>query len=226
MSEIIKFENVEKTFSDGDENIEALKEVSFSINAGELVAIIGPSGSGKSTVLTLMGGLQSPSSGNIYFNGQNIVTMDQKERNDLRFKKIGFILQASNLVPFLTISEQFELVDKFEGKKHDKEKANKIMESLDILQRESQYPGDLSGGERQRAAIARALYPNPSLILADEPTASLDTERAISVVGILKDITKNSDSTIVMVTHDNRLLEYCDRVFSIVDGVMMEEKTH
>lgn len=223
MSEIIKFENVKKTFEDGSETIEAVKEVSFSINAGELVAIIGPSGSGKSTVLTLMGGLQSPTSGDIYFNGENIVTMDEKERNDLRFKKIGFILQASNLVSFLTLSEQFELVDKFDGKKHDKEKAEDIMKKLDIFERKSQYPGELSGGERQRAAIARALYPNPSLILADEPTASLDTERAISVVEILKNITKKSNNTIVMVTHDDRLLEYCDRVFRIIDGDMKEE---
>lgn len=224
MSEIIRFEDVKKEFKDGEETIQALKETSFSIEAGQLVAIVGPSGSGKSTLLTMMGGLQSPSSGTIYFNGKNLSEMDQKSKNKLRFKEIGFILQASNLVPFLTISEQFELVDKFNGTKYDEKKAEEIMEEFDILKRKNQYPGDLSGGERQRAAIARALYPDPFLILADEPTASLDTKRAIDVVETLEEITKNSNRTTVMVTHDTRLLKYCDRVFKITDGEMSEEK--
>ncbi|MCT1796523.1 ABC transporter ATP-binding protein [Helcococcus kunzii] len=223
MSEIVKFEKVKKTFQDGDETIEALKESSFSINSGELIAIIGSSGSGKSTLLTIMGGLQKPSEGKILFNGEDITSLSEKDRNNLRFDKIGFILQASNLVPYLSIEEQFELVDKFKKKKFDKDKAEKLMEKFDILKRKKQYPGDLSGGERQRAAIARALYPEPKLILADEPTASLDTERAIKVVEILKDITRESDRTTVMVTHDNRLLEYCDRVFKITDGKLTEE---
>lgn len=223
MGEIVRFENVKKTFQDGDETIEALKEASFSINSGELIAIIGPSGSGKSTLLTMMGGLQKPSSGKIYFNGDDITSIGEKERNNLRFDKIGFILQASNLVPYLSIEEQFELVDKFKNKKFDRDRAKNLMDKFDIYKRKNQYPGDLSGGERQRAAIARALYPEPSLILADEPTASLDTERAMKVVEILKDITKGTDRTTIMVTHDNRLLEYCDRVFRIVDGKLTEE---
>lgn len=223
MGEIVRFEKVKKTFQDGNETIEALKESSFSINAGELIAIIGPSGSGKSTLLTMMGGLQQPSSGKIFFNGEDITSMGEKDRNNLRFDKIGFVLQASNLVPYLSIEEQFELVDKFKKKKFNKEKAKELMEKFDIQKRKNQYPGDLSGGERQRAAIARALYPEPSLILADEPTASLDTERAIKVVEILKDITRDSNRTTVMVTHDNRLLEYCDRIFKITDGELKEE---
>lgn len=225
MSEIIKFEKVSKEFQDGNDKIEALKETSFSINSGELVAIIGPSGSGKSTLLTMMGGLQKPTKGKIFFNGKDISQLSEKDRNHLRFDKIGFILQASNLVPYLKISEQFELVDKFNKTKHDKEKAKSIMEKFGIYDRKDQYPGDLSGGERQRAAIARALYPKPSLILADEPTASLDTSRAMDVIKILKEITENSERTTIMVTHDNRLLKYCDRVFKIVDGKMSEEKS-
>lgn len=223
MSEIIRFEKVNKEFQDGNDKIEALKETSFSVNSGELVAIIGPSGSGKSTLLTMMGGLQKPTNGKIFFNGQDISELNEKDRNSLRFDKIGFILQASNLVPFLKISEQFELVDKFNKTKHNKEKAKSIMEKFGIYNRKDQYPGDLSGGERQRAAIARALYPEPNLILADEPTASLDTNRAMDVVKILKEITEDSNRTTIMVTHDNRLLKYCDRVFKIVDGKMSEE---
>ena len=187
------------------------------------MAIIGPSGSGKSTLLTMMGGLQRPTEGTITFMGEDISTMDEKDRNVLRFDQIGFILQASNLVPFLTIEDQFKLVDKFVGRKYDRERAHKLMEDLDILKRKDLYPGDLSGGERQRAAICRALYPDPKLLLADEPTASLDTERAKQVVELLHDLTEDSERSTVMVTHDNRLLEYCDKVFRIVDGEMTEE---
>ena len=221
--EIIKFDNVTKEFQDGSETIQALKSTSFSIEPGQLVAIIGPSGSGKSTLLTMMGGLQRPTEGTITFMGEDISTMDEKDRNLLRFDQIGFILQASNLVPFLTIEDQFKLVDKFAGRKYDRERAHKLMEDLDILKRKDLYPGDLSGGERQRAAICRALYPDPKLLLADAPTASLDTERAKQVVELLHDLTEDSERSTVMVTHDNRLLEYCDKVFRIVDGEMTEE---
>lgn len=223
MSEIMKFENVSKTFQDGDEQIEALSSTSFTVNAGELVAIVGPSGSGKSTLLTIMGGLQEPDEGDIYFDGKKINDMSPDERSQLRFKEIGFILQASNLVPFLTISEQFQLVDKLSGEEYDEEKAKELMDKVGIKGRKDQYPGDLSGGERQRAAICRALYPNPKLLLADEPTASLDTERAMEVVKLLKDLTEKAERTTVMVTHDTRLLKYCDRVFEIIDGKMEEE---
>lgn len=222
--EIMKFDKVYKEFEDGGETITALKEASFTLNSGELVAIIGPSGSGKSTMLTMMGGLQRPSGGTITFNGENLSEMSEKERNKLRFNKIGFILQASNLVPYLTLKDQFILVDKFAGNKKDEKKADKLLDQLGIKKRKNQYPGDISGGERQRAAIARSLYTEPSLLLADEPTASLDSEKAMEVIELLKEITVDSDRTTVIVTHDNRLLEYCDRVFKIVDGELTEEK--
>ena len=220
--EIMKFEKVYKTFEENGEKIEALKEASFTLNSGELVAIVGPSGSGKSTLLTMMGGLQRPSGGTITFEDKDLSTMDEKERNKLRFDRIGFILQASNLVPYLTLDDQFALVDKFVGKKRDSKKSDEILEKMSILKRKNQYPGDLSGGERQRGAIARALYTEPSLLLADEPTASLDSKKAIEVIQLLKDLTTDSNRTTVIVTHDERLLEYCDRVFKVVDGVLEE----
>lgn len=222
--EIMKFDKVYKEFKDGEETITALKETSFTLNSGELVAIIGPSGSGKSTMLTMMGGLQRPTGGTITFNGENLSDMDEKERNKLRFDKIGFILQASNLVPYLKLKDQFYLVDKFSKVERNKEKADELLERLGILKRKNQYPGDISGGERQRAAIARALYTDPNLLLADEPTASLDSEKAMEVIKLLKELTVDSDRTTVIVTHDNRLLKYCDRVFKIVDGTLSEEK--
>lgn len=220
--EIMKFEKVYKTFEENGEKIEALKEASFTLNSGELVAIVGPSGSGKSTLLTMMGGLQRPSGGTITFEDKALSTMDEKERNKLRFDRIGFILQASNLVPYLTLDDQFALVDKFAGRKRDSKKSDEILEKMSILKRKNQYPGDLSGGERQRGAIARALYTEPSLLLADEPTASLDSKKAIEVIQLLKDLTTDLNRTTVIVTHDERLLEYCDRVFKVVDGVLEE----
>lgn len=220
--EIIKFEKVYKTFEENGEKIEALKETSFTLNSGELVAIIGPSGSGKSTLLTMMGGLQRPSGGIITFEDKNLSSMSEEERNNLRFDKIGFILQASNLVPYLTLDDQFALVDKFARRERNSEKSDAILKKMSILNRKKQYPGDLSGGERQRGAIARALYTEPSLLLADEPTASLDSKKAIEVIQLLKELTKNSNRTTVIVTHDERLLEYCDRVFKVVYGVVEE----
>lgn len=222
--EIMKFKNVNKFFQDGSSEIEALKPTNFSIKPSELVAVIGPSGSGKSTMLTMMGGLQKPSNGEIYFDGERIDTKSEKELNKLRFDKIGFILQTSNLVPYLTIEDQFKLVDKFAKRDFDKQRAEKLLKSLGIYDRKDNYPQDLSGGEKQRAAICRALYTGPDLLLADEPTASLDTKRAIDVVKILKKLTRDEQVSIVMVTHDTRLIDYCDRVFKIIDGELTEEK--
>lgn len=222
MKEIIKFENVSKTFNDGDETIIALNNTNFTVYAGEFVAIIGPSGSGKSTLLTIMGGLQKPSKGKVFLDGIDIANFNQDKLNKLRFEKIGFILQQSNLIPYLTIKEQFEFVDKFKKDNHNKEKAEELMKLVDIYKRKDLYPNDLSGGEKQRAAICRAIYTNPKLILADEPTASLDTNRSIQIVELLKENTKQNENTTIMVTHDDRLLSHFDRVFKIVDGILSE----
>lgn len=222
--EIMKFKNVYKTFEEYGETIEAFKEASFTLNSGELVAIVGPSGSGKSTLLTMMGGLQRPTGGTITFNGEDLSSMDEKDRNKLRFDKIGFILQSSNLVPYLTLNEQFALVDKFAKVKRNEEKSDSLLEKMGILKRKNQYPGDISGGERQRAAIARALYTEPKLLLADEPTASLDSAKTIEIIELLRDMTHGNNRTTVLVTHDNRLLKYCDRVFEVIDGVLKEKE--
>ncbi|RXS53811.1 ABC transporter ATP-binding protein, partial [Streptococcus pyogenes] len=203
--------------------INALKATDFSIEAGEFVAIIGPSGSGKSTFLTIAGGLQTPSSGQLIIDGTDYTHLSEKERSRLRFKSVGFILQASNLIPFLTVQQQLELVDHLTGSK-EKAKANQLFDDLGIAGLKHQLPQELSGGERQRAAIARALYHDPALILADEPTASLDTEKAYEVVKLLAKESKEKNKAIIMVTHDDRMLEYCDKVYRMQDGELRQER--
>lgn len=219
----IEFKEVEKSFQDGDQVVKALKETTMSIDKGEFVAIIGPSGSGKSTFLTLAGGLQTPSSGSVFINDQEFSNQKESERVKLRFKEIGFILQASNLVPFLTVKKQLLLVDKIKHERRQKE-AKELFEQLGVDKLINKYPEELSGGERQRVAIARALYNDPSIILADEPTASLDSEKAREVVDILAKESKEKNKATIMVTHDTQLIDKCDRIFMMEDGVLKEKE--
>lgn len=216
--------DVTKKFNDGGKEIEALKATNFSVSAGEFVAIIGPSGSGKSTLLTILGGLQAPTTGKVEIREKKFSEVSDKKRTKLRFEEIGFILQASNLVPFLKVRDQLRLVNKVNGTKFDSEKNKELMDGLGIEELENKYPSDLSGGQRQRVAIARALYHDPSVILADEPTASLDTEKAFEVVEILARETKEKQKATIMVTHDERLISYCDRVYVMKDGVLSERE--
>lgn len=215
------FENISKQFKDGDQIITALKPTNFSVEAGEFVAIIGPSGSGKSTFLTLAGGLQTPSTGRIRINQADYSALSEKKRSQLRYKDIGFVLQSSNLIPFLTVEKQLELVDCV-NKQSNKEKRAALLADLDVAHLKAKFPKDLSGGERQRVAIARALYNDPALILADEPTASLDTERAIEVVALLAKESKERHKSIIMVTHDYRMIKQCDKVYEMKDGVLTQ----
>lgn len=223
---LIELDNVSRSFGEGHKRIEALKNTSFSVEEGEFVAIIGPSGSGKSTLLTIIGGLQKPSNGTVEINEKPFSDVSEKERAALRFKEIGFILQASNLVPFLTVKDQLNLVNKVEKTKVKKEKQKKLLEELGIYDLKDKYPSDLSGGERQRVAIARALYHEPSVILADEPTASLDSEKAFEVVEILARETKSKKKATIMVTHDERLISHCDKVYVMKDGILTLRETN
>ena len=221
----IEFKEVKKFFQDGDQKIEALKPTNFHVSRGEFIAIIGPSGSGKSTFLTLAGGLQSPSGGKVLINGRPFSEETEKERANIRFNEIGFILQSSNLIPFLTVKQQLLLVDKVNKQEDNQKKMNdskKLFKQLGIHKLERKYPDELSGGERQRVAIARALYNRPSIILADEPTASLDSKKAYEVVKILAMETKKKKKATIMVTHDTGLIDHCDRVFVMKDGILKE----
>lgn len=222
---VLEFINVTKSYQDGNKEIEALKETNFKIEEGQFIAIIGPSGSGKSTFLTLAGGLQTPSKGQIIINGKDYTNLSEKERAKLRFNDIGFVLQASNLVPFLTAKQQLELVDRINKQKRKTLQDQKsLFKELGIDHLENKLPKDLSGGERQRLAIARALYNNPAIILADEPTASLDSDRAFEVVDLLSKECKEKNKSIIMVTHDNRMIEKCDHVYRMKDGILTKER--
>ncbi|WP_373774484.1 ABC transporter ATP-binding protein [Streptococcus ferus] len=219
----IELKQIKKYYKDGQETIEALKETNLTIKKGEFVAVVGPSGSGKSTFLTIIGGLQEPSEGQVWLNNQPFSTRKEKERAKMRFDQVGFILQDSNLVPFLKIKDQLRLVDQIDHEKQ-REDASDLFEQLGIGSLANKYPEELSGGQRQRVAIARALYNDPTIILADEPTASLDTERAFEVVRLLAKEAKEKNKAILMVTHDRRLIAYCDRLLVIEDGLLREEE--
>ena len=185
-----------------------------------MIAIIGPSGSGKGTFLTIVGGLLSPSSGDVVINGKNLSSLNPKERSQIRLQEIGFVLQASNLVPFLTVKDQMKLLDKVKKGNMSKIERDQLYKELGIEDLLMKYPSDLSGGQRQRVAIAKALYSNPSIILADEPTASLDSDRAYEVMELLQKVTKQKKTTTIVVTHDIRLVGYCDKVYKMTDGVL------
>jgi putative ABC transport system ATP-binding protein len=224
MKKLIEMQGITKDFLQNDEVIHALKETNFYAEEGDLIAIIGPSGSGKSTFLTILGGLQSPTTGKVIVDGEKFSQLSMKQRSKVRFDKIGFILQSSNLIPFLRISDQMYLYNKIKRTRPNTERFSMLADKLDIKKLIKKYPNELSGGERQRVAIAKALYHDPSVILADEPTASLDTNRAFEVMKLLARETKAQNKATIMVTHDERLTEFCDKVYQIVDGVMTRKK--
>ena len=224
MTTLIEMIQVTKSYGEGKMKVTALHETNFKLQAGEFVAIVGPSGSGKTTFLTTLGQLQAASSGNILVKGKETGNLSEKEKTTLRFKEFGFILQASNLIPFLTVKEQFDLIDRLDKDKNQRSDRQELFDLLDLEKVQNQYPKALSGGERQRAAIARALYNNPSIVLADEPTASLDTERAYQVTNMLASIAHEQGRGVVMITHDTRLLDKVDRVYVMNDGHLTEKK--
>lgn len=221
---VLQMEDVTKTFGSGRTEVHALKKTSLQVSRGEVVAIIGPSGSGKSTLLTIAGGLQGPTDGEVKIAGERITELGEKDRSKVRLEHVGFILQSSNLVPFLTVSDQLKLLDKVKKGNMSKKERDGLLEELGITKLTNKYPSDLSGGERQRVAIAKALYSNPSLLLADEPTASLDSDRAFEVMKLLKSAAVTKNAATIVVTHDNRLTEYVDKVYKMVDGVLHLEE--
>jgi putative ABC transport system ATP-binding protein len=221
----IELKNVNKTFGTGIGKVQALTNINFEARTGELTLILGPSGSGKSTFLTIAGGLRQPSSGDVIIDGQNISAMKPRQLDQLRLNKIGFVLQSYNLLPYLTVAEQFRLVDHVHPQNNlNNQELEQLLKELDIDHLKEQYPDQLSGGQNQRVAIARALYTNPPIVLADEPTAALDSERGAAVGREFQKLAHRREKTIIVVTHDLRLREYADRIFEINDGKIEQTK--
>ncbi|HLU37205.1 MAG TPA: ABC transporter ATP-binding protein [Thermomicrobiales bacterium] len=221
---VLVLENVTKTYGEGRGAVTALENASISVDAGELVAIVGPSGSGKTTMLSIAGALLQPTSGKVHVNGVDVASLNSKQMADLRLREIGFVLQSSNLIPFLRARDQVNVINYLAGKnnKAGRARADELLERLGLGDRKDHYPEELSGGERQRVAIARALVNDPSLILADEPTANLDSRRGHQIVEMLTGMVRQEQKAGVIVTHDERLLDLMDRVYRIEDGILRE----
>ncbi|MFS8611301.1 MAG: ABC transporter ATP-binding protein [Planifilum fulgidum] len=216
----IVLDNVSKYYKVGDQEFRVLNHVSITVHPGQFVAVIGPSGSGKSTFLSIAGALLEPSEGDVIINGIRLSGLKPKELAKLRLEQIGFIFQSSNLVPYLTVLDQLLVVKKMAGSMTNKDKrfAQELLEEVGLGDKLHKFPDQLSGGERQRTAIARAFMNDPSIILADEPTASLDTQRAFEVVQLISHGVRSRNKAAIMVTHDERLLKYCDKVYQMLDG--------
>ncbi|MED0963554.1 ABC transporter ATP-binding protein [Bacillus paramycoides] len=222
---LLKLDKVSKVYGEGDTEVTALHPITLDVKEGEFIGIVGPSGSGKSTLLSIAGALLSPSKGNIYVSGQDITSLSEKEMTDVRLKRIGFIFQFANLVPFLTVKEQLLYIAKLKGENKAEADtfATELLETFGLSHRINHYPRQLSGGEKQRVAIARAFMNDPDLILADEPTASLDSKRAREVVEMMKHEVKKNKKAAIMITHDEKMLDVCDRILTLRDGKLLRK---
>ncbi|PDA68138.1 ABC transporter ATP-binding protein [Listeria monocytogenes] len=220
----LMMKNITKNYQDGEQVIEVLKNVSLEVAQGEFVAIVGPSGSGKSTFLSIAGALLSPTEGEIAIGGKVLNDLTSKDLTKVRLDKVGFIFQGANLIPYLNVRDQLLVIAELSGDKGRvaKEKADELLKELGLTARENNYPESLSGGEKQRVAIARALMNDPDIILADEPTASLDASRGHKVVQMIADEVKRKNKAAIMVTHDERVLDLVDRVIRIEDGYLKD----
>jgi putative ABC transport system ATP-binding protein len=222
--EIVKLSGVSKTYNMDDVEVNALDNISLTLNAGEFVVLSGPSGSGKSTLLNLIGCIDKPSSGSIYFENKDITQVSLEDLNDLRLKKLGFIYQAFNLIPVLTAYENIEipLVFKTSDQAYIKSRINKILAQVGLSDRASHRPNKLSGGQRQRVAIARALAGEPILVIADEPTASLDSKTSTAILDLMVELNRNNNVTMIIASHDPLVVERAGRKINMRDGRIVE----
>lgn len=219
----LKLQQITQQFKDGDDLLTVIEDLDFEVKKGELVAIIGPSGCGKSTVLSIAGALQTPTSGHIFINGDNISAYSKNKLADVRLKNIGYIFQSSNLVPFLTVRDQLKVVADLNGT-WDEQRANELLEAVGMSHRKKQHISHLSGGEKQRVAIARAFMNDPELILADEPTAALDTQRSDEIVALIAHEVHARNKAAIIVTHDESILHYCDIIYEMREGKLIQQK--
>ena len=215
---ILKIKNLKKVYGSGETEVKALDDISFQVEEGEFIAIIGPSGSGKSTLLHSIAGLEKPTSGKVYFYDKDIYKMNKKELTILRRQKIGIIYQFYNLIPTLNVEENIILPIELDRKKIDTKKLDEIIKFLGLEKRKKHLPNELSGGQQQKVAIGRALMINPTIILADEPTGNLDSKSSEEIMQVLKKANKDYKQTIIMITHNLEIAKLADRIIKIEDG--------
>ena len=222
--EILKVENLTKVYGKDNNKVVALDNVSFTVEKGEFVAIVGASGSGKSTLLHLIGGVDTPTSGKVFIDGQEIYKLNSDKLAIFRRRKVGLIYQFYNLIPILTVEENITLPLELDNKKVDKFELNELIKLLGLERRRNHLPNELSGGQQQRTSIGRAIITKPAIILADEPTGNLDSKASEEVVTLLKKMNKDYKQTIIMITHNLEIASYADRIITIEDGKIVKEK--
>ncbi len=220
--DLLEVRSISKTYGSGETAVHALKKVSFSVPKGEFVAIVGESGSGKSTLLNMIGALDSPTSGKVLIDGKDIFSMKDSKLTVFRRRNIGFIFQAFNLIPELTVEQNMIFPVLLDYQKPDKRHLKELLDVLNLKGRRNHLPNQLSGGQQQRVAIGRALMTRPSLILADEPTGNLDSQNSSEVIALLKEASRKYEQTIIMITHNRSIAQTADRVLNVSDGVLTD----
>ncbi|MDD6235113.1 MAG: ABC transporter ATP-binding protein [Lachnospiraceae bacterium] len=216
--EILKVENLSKVYGKGDNQVKALDNVSFGVEKGQFVAIIGPSGSGKSTLLHILGGVDVPTSGKVYMDGQDVYAQNEEQLAVFRRRQVGLIYQFYNLIPVLDVTENITLPVLLDGRKVNKERLEELLDILKLKGREKHLPNQLSGGQQQRVSIGRALMNSPAVVLADEPTGNLDSKNSQEIVDLLKLSNRKYDQTLIVITHDENIALQADRIIAIEDG--------
>lgn len=219
---LLEVQSISKTYGSGETAVKALKDVSFSVPRGEFVAVVGESGSGKSTLLNMLGALDTPTSGKVFIDGKDTFSMKERELTIFRRRNIGFIFQAFNLIPELTVEQNIIFPVLLDYQKPNKKYLEELLTVLNLKERRHHLPSQLSGGQQQRVAIGRALITRPSLILADEPTGNLDTQNSSEVIAMLKEASRKYEQTIIMITHNRSIAQTADRVLQVSDGVLTD----
>ena len=222
--EILKVEHLSKVYGTDENQVMALNDVSFTVNKGEFVAIIGPSGSGKSTLLHILGGVDRPSGGKVFMNGQDVYKQNEEQLAIFRRRQVGLIYLFYNLIPILNVTENMTLPIQMDGRKVDQEHLDELLDILGLRGREKNLPNQLSGGQQQRVSIGRALMTSPAVVLADEPTGNLDSQNSREIVDLLKTSNKKYNQTLIVITHDEQIALQADRIIAIEDGKIVRDE--
>ncbi len=222
--ELLKIENLCKTYGKGENEVKALNNVSFTVPKGQMLAVIGPSGSGKSTLLHILGGVDRPTSGKVFLDGQDVYAQNDRDLAVFRRRQVGLIYQFYNLIPVLDAEENITLPMVMDGRKPDKKHLEDLLELLQLKERRHHLPSQLSGGQQQRVSIGRALFTSPGVILADEPTGNLDRKNSAEIIKLLRQSNRDLEQTMIIITHDENIALQCDRIITISDGQIVGDK--